>query len=65
LFIDNLLVRLLFIIETIWWTGLAPWNFEFPFPDGLTSTFLARADMLYGRRKAFDLMHDLFRFDFA
>ena len=39
-FIDNLLVRILFIIEMIWWTGLAPWEFEFPFPGSLTSTFL-------------------------
>ena len=23
------------------WTGLAPWEFEFPFPGSLTSTFLA------------------------
>ena len=22
------------------WTGLAPWEFEFPFPSSLTSTFL-------------------------
>ena len=26
-FIDNLLVRIHFIIEVIWWTGLAPWDF--------------------------------------
>ena len=26
-FIDNLLVRVHFIIEMIWWTGLAPWEF--------------------------------------
>ena len=25
-FIDNLLVRIHFIIEMIWWTGLAPWR---------------------------------------
>ena len=25
----------------IWWTGLAPWEFEFPFPGSLTSTFPA------------------------
>jgi len=25
-FIDNLLVRIHFIIEMIWWTGLAPWS---------------------------------------
>ena len=38
-FIDNLLVRIHFIIEMIWWTGLAPWEFEFPFPGSITSTF--------------------------
>ena len=31
-FIDNLLVRIHFIIVIIRWTGLAPWEFEFPFP---------------------------------
>ena len=39
-FIDNLLVRIYFIIEMIWWIGLAPWEFEFPFPGSLISTFL-------------------------
>jgi len=29
-FIDNLLVRIHFVIVTIRWTGLAPWEFEFP-----------------------------------
>ena len=38
--IDNLLVRIHFIIAMIKWTGLAPWEFEFPFPGSLTSTFL-------------------------
>ena len=27
---STLLVRIHFIIEMIWWTGLAPWEFEFP-----------------------------------
>ena len=27
-FIDNLLVRIHFIIVMIWWNGLAPWEFE-------------------------------------
>jgi len=36
-FIDNLLVRVHFIIVMIRWTGLAPWQFEFPFPGILTS----------------------------
>jgi len=38
--IDNLLVRNHFIIVMVRWTGLAPWEFEFPFPGSLTSTFL-------------------------
>ena len=38
--IDNLLVRIHFIIVMIRWTGLAPWEFEFPFPGSLASTFL-------------------------
>jgi len=33
-FIDNLLVRVHFIIVMIRWTGLAPWEIEFPFPGG-------------------------------
>jgi len=28
------------IIVMIRWTGLAPWEFEFPFPGSLASTFL-------------------------
>ena len=39
-FIDNQLVRICVIIVMIRWTGLAPWEFEIPFPDGLTSAFL-------------------------
>jgi len=39
-FIDNLLVRIHFIIVMIRWTGLAQWDFAFPFPGSLTSTFL-------------------------
>jgi len=38
-FIDNLLVRIHFIIVMIGWTGLASWEFEFPFPGSHTSTF--------------------------
>ena len=33
---DNLLVRMNFIIQMIWWTGLAPWEFE----GSLISTLL-------------------------
>ena len=39
-FIDNLLVRIISIIEMIWWTGLVPWEFELPFPGSLNSRFL-------------------------
>ena len=46
-FIDNLLVRIHFIIVMIRWTGLAPWEFEFPFPGSLTSTFLAMVYTLW------------------
>ena len=35
-FIDNLLVR---VHRCFWCTGLAPWEFEFPFPGSLISTF--------------------------
>ena len=36
-FSDNQLVRNHFFIEIIWWTGLAPWEIEFPFPGSSTS----------------------------
>jgi hypothetical protein len=39
-FIDKLLVRILFIIETIWWTGLTLWDFEFHVSCSRISTFL-------------------------
>ena len=35
--IDNLLVRIHFIIEMFWWTGLAPWEFRFPVPGPASS----------------------------
>ena len=41
--IDNLLARVHHIIVMIWWTGLAAWEYEFPFPGSLTSTFVCRA----------------------
>ena len=46
LLIDNLLVRIHFIILMIRWTGLAPWAFESSFPGSLTSTFLQQATVL-------------------
>ena len=47
-FIANLLVRIHYIIVMIKWTGLAPWEFEFPCPGSLTSSFLARVDKSAG-----------------
>ena len=41
--VDGVLVRIHFVIVMIRWTGLAPWEFELPFPGSLTSTFLASA----------------------
>ena len=35
-FIANLLVRIHYIIVMMKWTGLAPWEFEFPVPSSLT-----------------------------
>ena len=49
-FIDYLLVRIHFIIVMIRWTGLAPWEFEFPFPGSLASTFLVADTPLCGGR---------------
>ena len=45
--IDNLLVRIHCIIVMIRWTGLAPIEFEFPFPGSLTSTFLESERVFY------------------
>jgi len=32
------------------WTGLAPWEFEFPFPGSLTSTFRETGDREAGEQ---------------
>jgi len=37
-FIDNLLVRIHFIIGMIRWTGLASWEFEFPLQENIAMT---------------------------
>ena len=46
LFIDNLLVRIHFIIVMMRWSGLAPWGFKLPFTGSLTSTFLVQVRTL-------------------
>ena len=40
-FVDNQLVRIRLVTETIWRASLVPWEFEFSFPGSLISTFLA------------------------
>ena len=47
MFVDNQLVRIHFIIDTILCTGLAPWAFESPFSGSLTSTFLNQVRNLW------------------
>ena len=38
--VTEVTVRIHVIIVMIRWTGLAPWEVDFPFPGSLTSTFL-------------------------
>ena len=38
-----------FVIEMIWWTGLAAWDFEFPIPGSFMSTSLHWAIISIGR----------------
>ena len=33
-------IRIHFVIVMTWWMGLAPWEFEFPFPGSLISVYL-------------------------
>ena len=40
--IESILAQIHCIIVMTRWTGLAPWDFEFPFTGSLTSTFLGR-----------------------
>ena len=47
-FIYNVLVRIHFIIVMIRSTGLAPWEFKFPFPGNLISTFLGKGGRVGG-----------------
>ena len=39
-FIDNLLVRIHLTIQMVWWIGLAPREFQFPFPGSLVPAYL-------------------------
>ena len=44
----------------IWYTGLAPWELEFPFPGSLKSTFLASAAGLDGGSRHGVLAADIY-----
>ena len=51
--IGNLLVRIHVMIRC---TGLAPWDFEFPFPGSLKSTFLVEvSSFVFSSRSKNDL----------
>jgi len=49
-FIDNLLVRIHFSIVMIRWTGLASWEFEFPFPGRVKRLLEERRGLQRPRR---------------
>ena len=49
-FIDNLLVRIHFIIVMIGRTGLASWEVEFPFPGSLTEGGARVSDTVFRTR---------------
>jgi len=50
-FIDNLMIRIHYISEMIWWAGLAPWESEFPF-SVLTSTSRMQVAIHSDRQRA-------------
>ena len=56
-----MLVRIHVIVETIWWTGLAPRVFnKFPFPGSLISTFLE----LQNKNAAAQKEHFIHKFEY-
>ena len=58
---DNLLVRIHCIIEMIWRTGLAPWEFECSFPGSRMSTFLGLCSKFIHRVKSLFPVQDLYQ----
>ena len=58
LFMDNILVQIHFIRVMMRWTGLAPLEFEFPFPGSLTSTFLELLQSQRGSSSGFALVEN-------
>ena len=59
-FIDNLLVRIHYIIVMIRWTGPARWECEFPFPGSLTSTFCVQVAAIRLSHLCLSLAHTLY-----
>ena len=49
-----LLARIHFIIVMVRCFGLAPWEFEFPFPGSFISTFLMRTSGVPTQRAGYD-----------
>ena len=60
--VDYLLVRIHFIIVMVRLTGLTPWEFEFPLPGSLTSTFACstRCQPVQGRQDTRDLVANMY-----
>ena len=50
-FTGNPVAQIHVTIVMIRWTGLAPWEFEFPFPGSRVSTFLACAEKLAAKSR--------------
>jgi len=46
------LIRIHFIIEIIWWAGLAPWEFEFPFQVVFNLPSYGGGKLLQGKKLA-------------
>ena len=57
-FVDNLLVRIHFIIVIIRWTGLAPWEFEFHFQAALHLPLLKPRTLHQGNYRGTSLIRN-------
>ena len=59
---NNLLLRIHFLIKTIWWTNLAPWEFGLNFPGSLISTSLHTKTFLFSVSHSTHILEILFCF---
>jgi len=56
---DDLLVRIQFVVVLIRWTGLAPWDFGFPFPGSRISTFRETLNPEWGMEYMVDHLNEV------